>query len=264
MLAAMDLLPLFFRLAGVRVVVVGDGEAAAAKARLVMAAGGVVVADLPARLAFVAIDDADAAAAEAGRLRAGGCLVNVVDRPALCDFTVPAIVDRSPVIVAVGTGGASATLAKSLRERLEALLPGNLGALATAILAARSVVRRVAPTVDARRRLWDAALAPGGALDPLTRHDEPATAVAAALAERPPGAGDIVTTIALASSDPDDLTLRQLRLLNQADTLFHAPGLPAAILDRARRDAICVTGVLPPVPPPGRTVVVLAPGTGDN
>ena len=250
----MDALPVFLRLRGMRVVVVGDGEAAAAKARLVTAAGGVVVADLPARLAFVALDDAAEAEAAATRLRAAGLLVNVVDRPALCDFTVPAIVDRSPVIVAIGTGGASATLAKALRERFEALLPAGLGRLADAILAARAAVALRAPTIDARRRLWDAVFAPGGALDPLIDHGHPAAAVATAVAAS--GANDAAPSlieIALTSPDPDELTLRQLRALSQADTIYHDADVPPAILGRARRDAVRVEGV-PAVLPAGRSV----------
>ena len=104
----MESLPLFHRLAGQPVLVVGEGEAAAAKARLIQEAGGIVVQALQpgVRLAFVALDDGAEAVAE--ELRAAGLLVNVVDRPALCDFTVPAIIDRAPVTVAVGTAGASA------------------------------------------------------------------------------------------------------------------------------------------------------------
>lgn len=249
----MHSLPVFLRLTGQRVLLVGDGGAADAKARLILGAGGIVVRDLPARLAFVALDDAGEAAAEATRLKTLGLLVNVVDRPALCDFTVPAIVDRSPVIVAVGTGGASASLAKALRERLEALLPAGLGRLADAIFAARAAVAGRAPTVDARRRLWDAALAPGAALDPLAETADPAAAIATLDSA---STGDSVTTIALTSPDTDDLTLRQLRLLNQADTIYHAGDVSPAILDRARRDAVRVVGGMPDVLPGGRSVVL--------
>lgn len=249
----MDALPIFVRVKGMRVLLVGTGPAAEAKARLIEGAGGVVVRELPARIAFVALDDAADAGREAARLRGHGLLVNVVDRPALCDFTVPAIVDRSPVIVAVGTGGASASLAKALRERFEALLPAGLGGLAQAIFASRAAVAATHPTVDARRRLWDAALAPGGALDPLAEHPDPHAAVA--------GIGDAdtspaLTEIVLTSPDPDDLTLRQLRLLNQADTIYHDASVPPAILDRARRDAERMLGAHPATLPPGRTVVL--------
>jgi uroporphyrin-III C-methyltransferase/precorrin-2 dehydrogenase/sirohydrochlorin ferrochelatase len=251
----MDALPVFLRLRGARVLLVGSGEAADAKARLIEGAGGIVVADLPARIAFVALDDATEAEAAATRLRAAGLLVNVVDRPRLCDFTVPAIVDRSPVIVAVGTGGASASLAKALRERFEALLPAGLGRLASAILAARAAVAVLAPTVDARRRLWDAALAPDGPLDPLAEVADPAAAIAA-LGQ--PDDAPSLTTIVLTSPDPDDLTLRQLRALNQADTIYHDAAVPAAILDRARRDAVRVAGAVPAVLPAGRSIAIRA------
>ncbi len=211
------------------------------------------------RLGFVALDDADAAAGIAADLRARGLLVNVVDRPALCDFTVPAIVDRDPVLVAIGTGGASASLAKALRERLEAWLPAGLGGLASAIFAARSTIATVAPTVPDRRRLWDQALAAGGPLDVLAEHADPVAAVAALTgsAETPvplPAVADRLDTIVLTSPDPDDLTLRQLRTMAQADTVFHAAGVPATLLDRARRDAVRVCGNPPQVLPTGRSV----------
>ncbi|RQW40866.1 bifunctional precorrin-2 dehydrogenase/sirohydrochlorin ferrochelatase, partial [Novosphingobium sp. LASN5T] len=143
----MQSLPLFHRIAGQPVVVLGQGEAAAAKRRLVQRAGGVVVDDLAegidtgARLAFIAHDDEAAARADAIRARGAGLLVNVSDRPELCDFTVPSLVDRDPVLIAVGTGGASAGLAKALRLRLERLLPQGLGGLALALHAAREAVR---------------------------------------------------------------------------------------------------------------------------
>ncbi|MCJ2184902.1 siroheme synthase, partial [Novosphingobium sp. 1949] len=132
-------LPLFHAVSGRCVIVLGDGEAALAKRRLVERAGAEVCTDLDqgaargARLAFVAHDDAARAEADAARARAAGMLVNVTDRPALCDFTVPSILDRSPVLVAFGTGGASAGLAKHLRLRFETLLPQTLGALARAL-----------------------------------------------------------------------------------------------------------------------------------
>ena len=252
----MHSLPIFLRLRGQRVLVVGTGDAADAKARLIVAAGGLVVADLPARLAFVAVDDAAEAEAAAARLRAAGLLVHVVDRPGLCDFTVPAIVDRSPVIVAVGTGGASATLAKALRERLEALLPAGLGRLAEAIRAARAAVATHAATVDARRRLWDAALAPNGPLDPFAEHTDVGAAVIQAVETTGGAAESSVATIVLTSLDPDDLTLRQLRTLNQADIIYHEADVPTAILDRARRDAVRVIGVAPGTWPDGRTVIL--------
>jgi uroporphyrin-III C-methyltransferase/precorrin-2 dehydrogenase/sirohydrochlorin ferrochelatase len=252
----MEALPIFVRLVGQPVLLVGDGEAADAKARLIEAAGGRIVraAAPDVRLAFVALDDEADAKAAAHVLKAAGLLVNVVDRPALCDFTVPAIVDRSPVLVAIGTGGASATLAKALRERFEALLPAGLGDLARAIRGARATVTTRHPAPADRRRFWDAALAPGGRLDPFVVAGDADVAVAAAVAGAVADGGATLVIIDLASADPDDLTLRQLRSLNQADTLFHAAGMAPAILDRARRDAIRVCGDPPAALPPGRSI----------
>ncbi|MFN3371254.1 MAG: bifunctional precorrin-2 dehydrogenase/sirohydrochlorin ferrochelatase, partial [Sphingomonadaceae bacterium] len=178
----MESLPLFHRLAGRPVLVVGTGDAADAKRRLVIEAGGVPVTEPgpDVRLAFVALETG--AEAEAERLRALGLLVNVVDRPGLSDVTVPALVDRAPVTVAVGTGGASASLAKALKERLELLLPPGLGALARAIRAARSEVADRHPSVAARRAFWAALLEPGGPLDPLADIGDPQKAIASALA----------------------------------------------------------------------------------
>ena len=114
----MHSLPLFHRLTGQPVIVLGTGPAAEAKRRLVERAGARVVGldDPAARLAFVALDEPEQAAAE---LRQRGVLVNVPDRPELCDFTVPSLLERGPVLLAVGTGGVSAGLAK-LRDRLGA------------------------------------------------------------------------------------------------------------------------------------------------
>ncbi|MBX9727650.1 MAG: siroheme synthase, partial [Sphingopyxis sp.] len=140
----MHSLPVFVRLSGRPVILLGDGEAAAAKRRLLERAGAVITDDenAEAALAVVALDG-EAADAAAARLKARGLLVNVVDRPELCDFTTPAIVDRDPVLIAIGTGGASAGLAKALRQRLEALLPPWLGGIASFLSESRAALRRL-------------------------------------------------------------------------------------------------------------------------
>jgi len=249
-------LPLFHRIAGEPVIVLGDGEAAEAKRRLVERAGGLVVGEsVPARLAFVALDAPEAAAK---RLKAQGVLVNVVDRPELCDFTVPSILDRSPVLVAIGTGGASAGLAKALRLRLERILPEKLGLLATALFNARGILRQRWPDAGDRRRALDAALGEGGAADPL--RDDALHRLGHWLGHghdhaEPAG----VTEIRLRSADPEDLTLREARLLGSADVLAHEAGVPDAILDRARADArrvILEAGEIPEAA--GLTVVLRA------
>lgn len=237
----MNGLMLLHRLRGQPVIVLGMGEAAEARRRLLERAGAQVVDDRDegidkgARLAFIAYEDAGAAEAEAIRLRCAGLLVNVTDRPQLCDFTVPSIVDRDPVIVAVATGGASAGLAKMLRLRLERMLPQSLGALAEALHAARGAVRVRWPDAAGRRRALDAALAEGGLLDPMAAH-QPGT-VTRWLAQGEEGAPASTYEIVLRSLDPDDLTLREARLLGTADTIAHEDAVPFPILARARADA---------------------------
>lgn len=236
----MDSLPLYHRLAGQPVIVLGHGEAAEAKARLVRRAGGVVIDDLQdgidrgARLAFIAHDDASAAEADAIRARCAGLLVNVVDRPALCDFTTPSVLERGAVLVAVGTGGVSAGLAKALRLRLEALLPPSLGALAEGLGALRDQLKARFPAPGERRRALDSALAAGGVLDPL---DPDSAARLAGWAEGAETMAAAPAEFRLRSADPDDLTLREARLLGAADCVAHEPGVPEAVLLRARADA---------------------------
>ena len=251
----MESLPLFHRLTGNPVLVLGEGEAAAAKARLVEEAGGTVVHEAVdgVRLAFVALEDGAEAVADA--LRARGLLVNVVDRPELCDFTVPAIVDRTPVLVAIGTGGASASLSKALKERLEVWLPGTLGALATAIRQARTAVGAVHRTVPARRDFWGRVLAPGGALDPLAPHADPVSAISDALAGGG-GAEDRLDEILVGDAGADALTLRELRLMAQADLVLHEAGVPSEVLALIRRDAARRVGTDVPEGLKGRVVRV--------
>lgn len=245
----MHSLPLFHRIAGARLVVVGDGEMAAAKRRLIERAGGLCCDEseaAAARLAFVALDDAAAAEAAAQRLKSLGLLVNVADRPELCDFTLPSVLERGDVLVAVSTGGASAGLAKHLRLRLEALLPQSLGRLARALSQSREALRRRWPDPAARRRAIDTALAEGGVLDPFD--DRAPGRVDSFLAGTDTAVPSGRIALRLGSDDPDDLTLRQARLLGMADVVVHDPGIAAAILARARADAVRVVageGIVP-------------------
>jgi uroporphyrin-III C-methyltransferase/precorrin-2 dehydrogenase/sirohydrochlorin ferrochelatase len=247
-------LPILLRTSGLRVILMGQGEAADAKRRLLERSGATVVADAAdARVAVVAIDDEGEARAAIAELKARGILVNAVDRPDACDFTLPAIVDRSPVLVAVSTGGVSAGLAAAIRQRLEGVLPPGVGRLAQALGAARGELRARFPDGGDRRRAIGAAVAPGGALDPLTPHDD--DAVSRWLSGAAPVAGR-VETIRLRSPDPDDLTLREARWLGQADRIHAADAVPPAILDRARADAVRMDGAVSTPPLPGLTVVI--------
>jgi uroporphyrin-III C-methyltransferase/precorrin-2 dehydrogenase/sirohydrochlorin ferrochelatase len=245
-------LPLFHRLTGQPVIVLGEGEAAEAKRRLLERAGAVIVdADnADARLGFVALDEPEAAAAE---LKARGLLVNVVDRPELFDFTTHSLLERGPVLVAVSTGGVSAGLAKALRLRLEGLLPHTLGALAEGLNAARAAMKARWPDGKERRRVMDAALAAGGPLDPLSE----ACNVVAWL-DGATGSEGGTREIVLRSADPDDLTLREARWLGSADLVAYEPGVPAAVLTRSRADAAQIELLAGAALPeePGLTVII--------
>lgn len=247
-------LPLLLRVAGRPVMLLGDGEAADAKRRLLERAGVVVVGeDATAALAVVAIDEEAEALAAVARLKARGVLVNAVDRPEHCDFTLPAIVDRSPVLVAVATGGASAGLAAALRQRLEALLPARLGELATELFGSRAALRERWPDAGERRRALARGMAPGEALDPLAEHHDERLRDWMATLDGVPG--QALVRIVLTSTDPEDLTLRQARALAQADRVYHTAAVPSAILDRARADAVRVAADAPPAEPePGMTI----------
>lgn len=247
-------LPLLLRVAGRPVMVLGDGEAAAAKRRLLERAGAIVVGSAAeAAVAVVAIDDDRTALAAIAGLKARGVLVNAVDRPEQCDFTLPAVVDRAPVLVAVMTGGASAGLAAALRQRIEALLPARLGDLAAGLNAARAALRTAYPDAAARRRALGAALAPNGALDPFGTAPDVAVWLGT---DRVQAASTCeLVRIVLTSPDPDNLTLRQARALAQADRVYHAAAVPPAILDRARADAVRIAAAAPPpAPDPGLTI----------
>ncbi|GAA0275077.1 NAD(P)-dependent oxidoreductase [Alteraurantiacibacter aestuarii] len=235
-------LPLFHRLTGQPVIVLGDGPMAEPKQRLVERAGGLVIGDLQegidkgARLAFIAHESQSACEGDAIRARCAGLLVNVVDRPDLCDFTTPSLLERDPVIVAIGTSGASAGLAKQLRLRLEGLLPSDLGDLASALNSLRDRIKQRWPRMGDRRQALDNALTAGGPLDPLRAGAAGRIEDWLHGAANAGEAGRIEITIA--SDDPEELTLRQARLLGSADVILHDPHIPPQILDRARADAL--------------------------
>ncbi len=244
-MAELQSLPLFHRIHGQSVLVLGDGAAAEPKRRLVERAGGKVIEDQAraidegVRIAFVAHDDQKACEVAAINLRCAGMLVNVVDRPDLCDFTTPSILDRNPVLIAVGTGGASAGLAKHIRLRLERILPQTLGNLATKLFAARPALREQYPNGAERRRALDDALREGGALDALAVGSD--AKVDQWLSAHTSTTEPMTAEFTLTSHDPEDLTIKQARLLGEADTVCADPNIPAKLLARARADAQRIT-----------------------
>jgi uroporphyrin-III C-methyltransferase/precorrin-2 dehydrogenase/sirohydrochlorin ferrochelatase len=230
-------LPIFLAVGGRPVILIGRGEAAEAKRRLLERAGAVIVDEAGEAALAIVVDDE----AAVGRLKARGVLVNAVDRPDLCDFTLPAIVDRDPVLVAVGTGGVSAGLAAALRQRLETVLPATLGDTARALHTARPAIRERWPDMADRRR------AIGSALDSL-EGDVVARVLVGGQATPQ------VLCVTLTSPDPDDLTLRQARALAAAERVYHRDNVPVAILDRARADAPRIAGMPPAEPGAGLTI----------
>jgi uroporphyrin-III C-methyltransferase/precorrin-2 dehydrogenase/sirohydrochlorin ferrochelatase len=263
----MNYLPLFFDLRSRRCVVAGDGAIAVRKAEALLRAGARVhlvtatpdetllafarEAGLPVArhaagegdfegcaVAIVAVDDPDEAARVARAAAAHTTAVNVVDRPELCTCIMPAIVDRSPVVVAVSTGGAAPVLGRLLRARLESLLPARLGELAALARSLRpEVARRLSGT--ARRRFWESVLqGPVAELACQGRLEEARAAMLARLGgDAADEHGEVYLVAAPANGDPESLTLRGLRLLQQADLVFHDADLPVPVLDLVRRDA---------------------------
>jgi uroporphyrin-III C-methyltransferase / precorrin-2 dehydrogenase / sirohydrochlorin ferrochelatase len=252
----MHSLPVFIRLSGRPVILIGSGDAAAAKRTLLERAGAVIVGEqADAAIAIVAEDDDTLAEAAIARLKARGVLVNATDRAALCDFTLPAIIDRDPVIIAIGTGGASAGLAKALRQRLEAMLPQSLGRLAQTLFGALKAVRERWPDPTNRRHAIDNALFPGGALDLLRDFEE--SNFDAWLKSDDATAPAGLKTYTITFDDPDQLTLEQARLLGQADVVIHDPAIAPAILARARADAVRIASTTLPEPMPQGLVIRL-------
>ena len=241
-------LPLFFDLKGRKVVVVGDGPAADRRAALACSAGAevrqlreIATVDLHGAAAvFVATGDIDHDTVAQRLARSVGVPVNVADRPGLCDFILPAIVDRDDVVVAVSTGGASPTLAAALRGRIEAALPERVGSLARLAATFRAQVNALIVDPARRRAFWRRLV--DGPAARLTLAGDDAGARRLALCEldaarrhlAPLGIAHIVGA---GPGDPDLLTLKAAQLLQEADAILHDDLVPAAVLNRARRDA---------------------------
>jgi uroporphyrin-III C-methyltransferase / precorrin-2 dehydrogenase / sirohydrochlorin ferrochelatase len=261
----MNRFPAFIDLQVRKTVIIGGGAAALGKARLVIAAGAEplviwpqieaatrdelidsarlietppVRADLAgAALVFVAVDDAAEAERWAGLARAAGALVNVVDRPELCDFTTPSIIDRGRLTIAVSSDGAAPVLVKKLRADIEALLPANAGALAEFAGRYRSAVK--AKLDETRRRgFWEAFFNGPIAALVLQGDERAAHEVMLDIINRPQAEQEgVVHIVGAGPGDPDLLTIKALRLLQNADVILYDRLVSDEILSLARRDA---------------------------
>jgi len=165
--------------------------------------------------------------------------VNVADNPALCTFVMPAIVDRGPVVIAIGSGGESPVLSRVLKARLEALIPAGLGRLAQFAGAWRDKVRKALPDALKRRHFWEDVVDGPIAECVLAGRDEAALALldkTLADAVGRPKLGEVYL-VGAGPGDPDLLTFRALRLMQKADVVLHDRLVPDVILNLVRQDA---------------------------
>lgn len=243
----MNSFPAYFPLQGRRVVIVGEGEAAEAKARLFAsspavvermsaAAGADARAYMGAVLAFVATKDDLAAEAASRAARAAGVPVNVVDRPQLSDFVTPAVIDRGEVVAAIGTGGAAPILASLLRGDIEARVPEGAGRIAALLGRMQAEVRAAFPDL-AQRRAFLRSVLDGPAAEAAMGGD---MARAEALLREAIGRGLRISgrlRVIDGAGPADLLTLRAARGLAEADLLVIDADADAGIVTLARRDA---------------------------
>ncbi|MGB5834236.1 MAG: siroheme synthase CysG [Thiohalocapsa sp.] len=191
------------------------------------------------RLAVAATDDRDVNRRIAELAKAAGVPVNVADQPDDCTFIMPSIIDRSPVVVAVSTGSASPILARMIRARLESLVPAGYGRLAELCARYRDEVRARFETQRDRRRFWDRVLQGGVAERVFSGHIAEADAAMKwelAAGGNPSGMGEVYL-VGAGPGDPDLLTFRALRLMQQADVVVYDRLVAKPIIDMVRRDA---------------------------
>ncbi len=264
----MDFLPIFLDIRNKPVLVVGGGEVAARKISILLRANAQVRVVSPALcaalqnlrddgkivheprvyqdgdldgclLAIAATDDADTNRRVSEQAKARQLPVNVVDQPELCSFITPSIIDRSPVVAAVSTSGVSPVLARLIRSRLESLIPAGYGRLAALACRFRDRVKERFSTANERQMFWEKVLQGGVAERVFSGHMEEAAAVMEkTLQEANPSTGmGEVYLVGGGPGDPDLLSFRALRLMQQADVVVYDRLVAQAILDLTRRDA---------------------------
>jgi uroporphyrin-III C-methyltransferase / precorrin-2 dehydrogenase / sirohydrochlorin ferrochelatase len=265
----MSYFPIFLKLEDKPCLVVGGGEVAARKTQQLLKAGAKVFIVAPEIessleqlkqsdqiqhlqqkydesclqdkvLVIAATDDTSINNTIAEQAKKNNILVNVVDNPALCTFIMPSVIDRSPVIVAVSTGGASPVLARLLRARLETLIPSSYGKLAGLIARFRDRVKENFPTIRERRRFWEDVLQGPVAEMLYAGQDKNALAILEKQLEQDSPISNATGEVYLVGGgpgDPDLLTFRALRLMQQADVVLYDRLVAPAIVELVRKDA---------------------------
>ncbi len=264
--AKLNAFPVFMRVEGQAVVIVGGGEEAFAKARLLgqssarlvvvsdrieaelatwIAANGATHVDAPyhaghlvdAVMVFAATGDAGRDRAVSEDARRLGIPVNAVDRPELCDFFTPALVNRAPLAIAIGTEGAGPVLAQMVRARIDRLLSPSLGQLAGLAGSFREAAETLLPKGAARRRFWRAFFggAPARAVEQGEMED--ARRAATSLLHQDEAVAGHVALVGAGPGAEDLLTLRAHRHLMEAHVIVHDALVPEAVVAMGRRDA---------------------------
>ena len=262
----MQTFPMFLKMTGRRVVICGGGEEAARKARLILKTEAEIVLLAPslddelagivaagrarhyaalrpdtfdrAALAFIGTGCPGLDASLAALARAAGAVVNVIDRPAMCEAFTPSIVDRDPVVVAIGTEGAAPVLGRRIKTEVETLLPPRLGPYVALAGRLRDAVAEAIPH-RARRGFWDWAFSgPAWTAHVAGDEDGAARRLKAAIAEgRAPEASGHIALVGAGPGARDLLTMRALRRLQEADVIFYDRLVDPEVLELARRDA---------------------------
>ena len=264
----MDYLPLFTKLHGRRCLVVGGGVVALRKARLLRQAGAQLQVVAPqidpqlmqlardsggdsvehpyrpsdldgSALVIAATDDESVNAAVSRDAQQRQIPVNVVDNPALCSVILPSIVDRSPLVIAISSGGASPVLARRLRSLLESTVPAASGRLAALLGRFRARAADKIIDTEQRRRFWEEVVdGPIAELVLSGREGEAATALQQRLdSDTDALQGGEVYLVGAGPGDPDLLTFKALRLMQKADVVLYDRLVAPEIVDLCRRDA---------------------------
>ena len=242
----MQFYPVFMDLRGRTALVVGTGEVAERKAAALRRSGAVVrvqagfaEGDLDGVALAIGADAPDDALHALSRAaQARGVPVNVVDRPALCSVITPAVVDRDPLLIAIGSGGTAPVLARLVRARIEALIPPAIGRLATLVDGFKDQLRRAWPDPADRRPVIERMLeGPAADLALAGRTGEAQAAMQGIVDGAPAARTGFVHLVGAGPGAADLLTLRGQRLLGEADVIVHDRLVTADVLDLARRDA---------------------------